>query len=270
MNLSLSTGFLRPRTVEEVVDVCRASGTTSLEFWGQDGLFTETNDYAKLSNRLRSSGLTVGSVHAPFTTDSSIDDTCYGEYLNRFSTTCNAAAEVGAHRLVVHPLSWRGETPKGRGAIRDTMPRSFAFWEHVVRTAASYGLATALENLPASVAWPGGCHIGLVKRIVEELDLDGVGICIDLSHCMANGESPLSLRDSPDVEIGVIHVSDGIQGMDRHLPPGEGDHDWSLLRNELFVPNPNAALVLEVRSPYLSGFLVGEMCCFLDGNDRDV
>lgn len=266
MNISLSTGFLNPRSIEELVEVCQTAEITAVEFWGQDGLFTDVVDYATFADQFRTEGIEIRSVHAPFTTDSAIDESRLADYLARFTAACEAAATVGADRIVIHPLAWHGEVPSTLGLLQDSMPRSFEVWERIIDTAISYGLVPALENIPASGAWPGACHTGVVVRIIEEIQRDSLGVCLDLSHCMAIGESPLKLQKTPDIRIAVIHVSDGIRGMDRHLPLGEGDHDWPELKRHLFYPNPDAALVLEVKSPYLSGLLVRQMRRFLEGD----
>lgn len=267
MKIALSTNFLRPDSVEQLIDVCHAAGVASVEIWGHDGVFAESEDLSESALRLRKANVAVSSLHAPYTIDSLLLPEDREHYLARIESACRKAESLQAGYMVVHPAVLRGEQPTVDGRLSDAMPESFAIWHSVAQRARVRGARVAFENLPGSSGWPNGCRVETVRRISDELGEFDTGVCLDLSHSFANQEEPFITSDGA-IEPLVVHVSDGIAGYDRHLPPGEGDHDWDRISNVLCRQGFAGPLVLEVRSPYLNAHLIGSMSEYLQGKLR--
>ena len=267
MKLALSTNFLRPHSVEQVIEVCDAAGVRVLEIWGHDGVFTQSEDLSETAQKLQKANFTVGSLHAPSTIDSLMQTEDREHDLARIESACWKAGSLQASYLIVHPVVLRDEQLTTNARIPVAMPESFAIWRSVAQRARLAGVRVAFENLPSSNGWPHGCRLEIVQRIADELAEFDAGVCLDLSHSFANQEEPYTTSNGT-IEPLVIHVSDGIAGYDRHLPPGEGDFDWDKFSNTLFRQGFSGPLVLEVRSPYLSAHLIGSMSEFLKGKLR--
>ncbi len=263
MRFALSTGFLNPRSLEEVIDVCGQSDTREIEAWGQDGLFTELVDIPSAQRRLSARGIKVVSVHSPFKNDGVLRSVETDAYLKRFEGTCRIAVQLEAELIVAHPLVVDDERSVERETPADEMPGSFGLWRRLGEIAQNHGLQLAFENLPHSKVWPSGCGLGFVQAIVQILAMDHVGVCLDLSHSFANQEDPVAFLNTAGKAPLLIHTSDGIAEHDRHLPLGEGDQDWDRLLAQLSEQSYGGPLVLEVRSPYLDGRLVAAMYAYL-------
>lgn len=292
MRIAVSTNFVRPDTVDQLTRLCEESGVRTVEIWGHDGIFGDAQDLSSIATALQRKSVSVSSLHAPYTVDSLLAAAERDGYLDRFDLAVRQAVQLGAQYLVVHPpvintdqsLPVRpeqrgGERPGVGLSLSKIMPESFTLWRELAGRAADAGLRVAFENLPQSAGWPGGCRVAIVRSIAAELHDVAAGVCLDLSHCFANGEQPfaaISGQGSPRSQGPqgsersgglfvplVIHGSDGIAGSDRHLPPGEGDCDWDELAAQLCQIGFPGPFVLEVRSPYLDGHLIGRMAQFV-------
>lgn len=286
MRIAVSTNFVRPETVDQLTALCEESDVRTVEIWGHDGIFGDAEDLTAVAAVLQEKRVSVSSLHAPYTVDSLLAAAERDGYLARFDRAVRKAVQLGARYLVVHPPVVTTDQPLSASLVRmaqtegipsgvdhrlsKLMPASFTVWRQLAARAADGGLRVAFENLPRSAGWPGGCRVAVVRSIAAELHDVGAGVCLDLSHCFANEERPFDPlpdrmpeeTDAPFVPL-VIHGSDGIAGSDRHLPPGEGDYDWDELVAELCRIGFPGPFVLEVRSPYLSGHLVGRMARFV-------
>ena len=263
MRLALSTGFLNPRSLEELIRVCEQSGTREIEVWAHDGLFTELTDTQRVRRSLAARGITVVSVHSPFKNDGVLRSVETDAYLRRFDETCRNAERLEAEFIVAHPLVVDDERWVEHEAPPEGMPRSFRLWRRLAESSQSRGLQIAFENVPRSRAWPRGCRLGPLAVIVNVLAMENVGLCLDLSHCFANRDDPVAFLSTEERAPLLIHTSDGVPEQDRHLPPGEGDQDWYRLLAQLGGRNYRGPLILEVRSPYLDGHLVAAMYAYL-------
>jgi sugar phosphate isomerase/epimerase len=91
-----------------------------------------------------------------------------------------------------------------------------------------------LGGQPGDFAW-----------ILERLPADGLGVCVDTSHCSLGG----FLYDAL-VSLGgrLVHVqaSDNRGHTDDHLPPGDGVIDWARVRATLEHVGYQGVFMLEV------------------------
>lgn len=105
--------------------------------------------------------------------------------------------------------------------------------EGVARTCevvAEQGLTAALEPEP-------GMAVGTVAEFDEltsAMDSSAPALCLDVGHLYVTGEA------EPDAVIAAradrlvqVHLEDMVRGVHEHLPPGEGDVDFTLVRSAL-------------------------------------
>jgi sugar phosphate isomerase/epimerase len=101
---------------------------------------------------------------------------------------------------------------------RDAAVRSL---QEIHALAQPLGVALALEVIANELSSPAA----LVELVEEELDLPGVGVCMDFGHAHIGGD----LVDAIETASGHIlttHVHDNAGRRDEHLPPYEGTIDW--------------------------------------------
>ena len=111
--------------------------------------------------------------------------------------------------------------------------------------AAKYDLKIALENLgkfePLS-------NIELLPKLINTINLDNVGYCLDSGHAFACGVDPVEWIEVMDSKLFTTHFhdnhgcpewvknTDGFirpTGIDEHLPPGFGTISWIDVVNAL-------------------------------------
>ena len=103
----------------------------------------------------------------------------------------------------------------------------------------------ALELLPRSCI---GNTVEELQYIIERLDPEVYGVCLDLNHCMDR------YRELPDAiralggRLLELHVSD-YDGVDeKHWVPGEGVNDWPAIMAALKEIDYDGQFVYETRS----------------------
>lgn len=81
--------------------------------------------------------------------------------------------------------------------------------------------------------------------ILERLPVEGLGVCVDTSHCSLGGflyDALVSLRS----RLVHLQASDNRGHTDDHLPPGEGVIDWAGVRSTLERVGYQGVFMLEV------------------------
>ena len=81
--------------------------------------------------------------------------------------------------------------------------------------------------------------------ILDRLPVQGVGVCVDTSHCALGGFLFDALvRFGP--RLVHLQVSDNRGVTDDHLPPGHGHIDWKRFRRALAEVRYDGVFMLEV------------------------
>jgi len=126
---------------------------------------------------------------------------------------------------VVHtPLRW-GLHPPEDVSLDACLPFDVAVLRPVVQRAAELGVRLSLEN-----GWNLD-QMQYVLRLIEALDVENVGICVDTGHAALGDLGPVRAVRLAGERLVSTHLQDNYGQVDDHLPPGSGEIDWP----ELFV-----------------------------------
>lgn len=266
MNIGFSTGFLRPDSLEAIVEVCSKADIRLLELWEHDGFFAAVAEPQAVRQRFEEEKITVSSVHAPFPDGALLARADKERYLLGFEKACHNGNIYKASYVVFHPAVFEGEIYLKLEELQ-SLERTISLWKEAAGIAAASGLRTAFENLPRCRAWPEGLTPMMIADLIKSAGIENSGICLDISHTFALNISEYTYDLLPGLNLLGVHVSDGILGncKDRHLPPGEGDFDWERFNSVISKYHPSVPLVIEVNSPYLDGALIGKISRFLSG-----
>jgi len=184
---------------------------------------------AALRDWLRQTGLTLNSVHAPIT-DSLVNGVWGTSYSNAATDsvrrqqavqearhTLRLADDVPYRYLVVHvgvPAEYAsGPADNHRDAARRSV-------EELAEAAAQHGVQIALEVIPNDLSKPES-----LVRLIEDLELPQVGICMDVGHALLMGD----VADAIETVAGHLvttHLHDNDGRKDDHRVPFEGRLDW--------------------------------------------
>lgn len=217
-----------------------------------DPLHSEKNHWEETPERVRTLanqlGITVNSIHVPQI--ESPKKTSFNE-LQKISTekTINSidlAAFFRADYIVQHvALKDNSLILKDSAILEKTIPRL----SQVIPYATVQGVKLAIENVPTTNERMLGANAKELIDFVNLLPTETVGVCLDITHCIANGFDPLGALDMIDFRRLIsIHGSDNFsnQLIDQHLPIGTGDFPWKMLFGKIISQKFQGSFVVEV------------------------
>lgn len=241
----LSTGIAYRHAIEEVLPAVAAAGFRLVEV-STAPTHLDLDDKARLralKDRVADLGLRVHSLHAPFGHDVNltVPDAAQREHaFDRLVRAADVLCTLNVGGLyVIHPggedQRWVWERDVRLGLSVEGLAR---VWE----ACRARGLILAVETpLPHLL----GGQPDDFRWILERLPADGLGVCVDTSHCSLGG----FLFDALESWRGrLVHLqaSDNRGHTDDHLPPGDGVIDWNQVRATLGRVQYRGVFMLEV------------------------
>jgi len=240
----ISTGIGYRHPLEQTLGPIRDAGFTTLEI-STAPHHLELSDQGglrALARRIEGDGLRVHSLHAPFGHDVNITSPDAGQRrssLDRLLIAADALAILGGPLYVIHPggedQRWAWERDLRMNlAVEGLQEMAAACRARGLTLAVETPLPHLLGGAPDDLAW-----------ILERLPREGVGVCVDTSHCALGGflfDAMARFRD----RLVHVQVSDNRSVNDDHLPPGEGHIDWSRFRAALAATGYQGVFMLEV------------------------
>ena len=149
---------------------------------------------------------------------STLDDGMRRLILFGLSYHLDLAAEFGAGIVVVHPSAEPikdEERERRLEAARESLAE-------IERMCKERGLRMAVETLPRSCL---GNTPEELLRLLEGLDEEVTGVCLDSNHANLNGDLVDAVRKLGN-RIITLHISDNDGKDERHWLPFEGVIDW--------------------------------------------
>ena len=242
--VGLSTGVGYRHPIEDVLPRISRRGFRAIEVSTAQAHLdvSDLGRVRRVRELIDTLGLRVHSLHAPFGHDvnfTSPDPGQRARAFDRLASAADALALLGGRLYVIHPGGedqrwvWDRDhrlalSVEGLGRVwRECQARDLTL---VVETP----LPHLLGGQPEDFAW-----------ILERLPRDGIGVCVDTSHCALGGTLLPSIAASGD-RLVHVQASDNRGRTDDHLPPGEGTLDWAAIRSALDAVGYAGVFLLEV------------------------
>ncbi|RPJ35157.1 MAG: sugar phosphate isomerase/epimerase, partial [Planctomycetaceae bacterium] len=160
------------------------------------------------------------SVHAPFGDEFSL---CHSDKAVRCSAVeyhkfvLARAALGGAPVVVIHPGN--GVQPD---RSEEAVPLLLDSLDELLPVAQQLRIRLALENLPFHCL---GSDARALRRVVDTMDSEWLGVCFDTGHAHVAGGLMQSMEILKD-KIITFHLADNDGTRDLHLQPGHGSIPW--------------------------------------------
>jgi sugar phosphate isomerase/epimerase len=185
---------------------------------------------ARLGEWLKETGLALHGIHAPIVQSMNGGDQ-WGEAISNAvadnarrqaavreaDTALNIARAIPTDVLVVHLGT---PTVQGGENSRSAAARSV---EEICRAAEPLGIRVALEVIPN----PLSDGASLVSMLERDLELPGLGICLDFGHAFLMGDVADTIETVAE-HLMSTHVHDNRGKQDEHLVPFAGRINWDM------------------------------------------
>lgn len=180
-----------------------------------------------LAEWLDDTRLSLNSVHAPTTvsfengrwgdtlTIATADEVRRQHAVAETIAALNLASVVPFRTLVLH-IGVPTTDPAGNS--RSAAARSL---EEIGEAAQALGVTVAVELIPN----PLSLAARLVQWLEDDLELPGMGVCLDVGHANLTGDA-MEAIETCSGHIVTTHLHDNRGKRDEHLVPGEGAIDW--------------------------------------------
>jgi sugar phosphate isomerase/epimerase len=182
------------------------------------------------------------TVHAPFfdLSPGAMEPLVREVTRQRLTQSLQAAHQLGAHLMVVHPGYDRWRYPKLAAAWTAHAADTLA---PLVTMAARCDCRLALENIYEATP-------DTLLALVEHLSSPWFGHCFDIGHWHLFGEVPLEQWLAKVASrLLHLHLHDNRGQSDDHLPVGEGTIDYAPLLQALATIAPRPSITLEAHNP---------------------
>jgi sugar phosphate isomerase/epimerase len=187
------------------------------------------------------------AVHAPFNSINiaAINPGIRAESVKQQKDAIELCSDLGGRAVVVH----NGEyivSPNIRKKVPGVERLQWDYNVQSIREIAAFareqGVMVCLENIGFEPDHMDHCVADLI-RIKQEVDEPALAFCIDIGHARLNNELPEAIEKMGPF-TGHIHFTDNLGKKDDHLIIGEGDFDYSPLRD--FIRDFQHLITLEV------------------------
>ena len=200
-------------------------------YWFPEGHPMRGEGYLSYARELRGHldrlGLVCRQAHAPFEMvfGDVFDES--GEHFRGIVRSMEAAAVLGARRIVVHAV----KIPEEHGAV-NLLDYNVEFYRALAPYCRKFGIKVAVENL-FTTDRRCNCYRGVVGTPEEQCSLirrigspDFVA-CVDIGHAALTGIEPsIYLRRMDPSLLECLHIQDIDYEKDRHFLPFGGTLDW--------------------------------------------
>ena len=251
MYIACSTLPFREKTLPEALTKIARLGVKQVEFCSDPlhslpEVWKESPEaIRRLVNRL---GIKVNSIHVPVT--ECPPNIPYDELrrilTERTKKTIDLASFFSASFIVQHVYLLKNSLDLQQ---HDILEKIAANLEEAAKYAAIKEVKLAFENVPTSSLRMLGANAKELMDVVNLLPPETIGICLDITHCVASGYSPLDALNTINIHRLIsIHASDNFsnQLIDQHLPIGSGDILWEKLFYTLESLKFLGSVVIEV------------------------
>jgi len=242
----ISTGCFYRTDILDALPAVRDGGFNLIEVCS----FPDHLDYhdpahvREAAGLMKKLGVEANSFHAPFADSidiASLHPPQRQHSVREVFAACNAAHELGAHYVVLHP-----------GPEKEGKPRPEEWYHRMVCATASLNevaqhcrhleLILLLENMLPHLMFG---HTSDMLYLLGAIRETNVGTCLDTGHAFLSGDLRTVVHKLSG-HLRMLHVNDNLGDKDGHLPPGEGAIDWISLIRQLRQWRFHGPLILEL------------------------
>jgi sugar phosphate isomerase/epimerase len=220
------TFVLMPQPVPEALGQLVAAGVRLIEVHGDapETHIDLTDEVAvgALAEAIDRLPLEVHSVHAPFSQPNEPawdiaqpDEGMRAQALSSLAKVIRLSARLGAEHVVVHigvDNHRRGLLAHGRASLAQ-----------LAVVAREAGVRIAVENMPPR--YLGGC-LADIQSVLDGLDPEGVGFCLDTGHAMMGDDDPCEYARALRDRLWAVHWHASNGNDDSHLFPSSSATRW--------------------------------------------
>ncbi|RMF93371.1 MAG: sugar phosphate isomerase/epimerase [Candidatus Schekmanbacteria bacterium] len=250
MKIAISNHFYAGTELSvDKLKTIKSLGFEYIEFWTMPP-HINLNDEKNIDESLRlvsNSGLIINSYHAPIfklRDDASSREISYiteideKERLRSVDLICRSIevmSKSGSNLIVLH-----GDM-KDKKRLKETKESLKKSLKEICERAKKHNTLVALENTERELP------VAELKRIVDELSIENLGLCIDVGHANVF-ENPVEAIRTAGNYLLNIHASDNDGISDSHLHPGSGNVEWNQIAETLSQMNYQGSFTIEVKS----------------------
>jgi sugar phosphate isomerase/epimerase len=257
MEIGLSTWVYESVPIEAAVQAIHdhINTVTQIELWGDTP--THLNPTAgsrlyvdRLQQLLRTAAITPHSCHAPFTNLDLSDSRRCKQAVHALLKTITFCHQLNCSALTLHISASPGV--KTRAALKQAKECTIDSLGTIISLARERHVDILLENLvPRAQHLRLGAEIEDLIDIVEALNGQGVGICIDTGHSVLNRHDPSEDIRKAGRWLRSLHINDNNGLEDLHMVPGKGVIRWGQVYHALHDIHYDGVFMLEIegRSP---------------------
>jgi len=243
--VGLSTGCFYKTSIFECLEAIRNSGFSLIEVCS----FPAHLDYHDLGavqeagRRIEELALEPYSLHAPFADDidiTSLEKNQRSHARDELIRAVEAAGTLGVRYLVIHPGPEKGGFPEHERFQR--MENAAGVLNDVSHACRERNVALVLENMLPHL------FSGRVREllwILGALETTDVGICLDTGHAHLSGDLR-TVAHKLSGHLWMMHATDNHGQRDDHLPPGDGQIDWTRLLDQMARVGFHGSIMLEI------------------------
>lgn len=221
--ISISTVICRSQSLDEALRAIASAGIRHVEiFPGHTSALVE-KDYRPLLEEL---DLQIGTIHLPFVgmDISNLDDDERQRTLHALAEIIVVAPKYEVPVIILHPNSYPRVDDKVEFDLRQEAFMKSVTW--LMDYASAANVRFAIENMIGPRGTRFGSFADEVIAWVKEQDNPLLGVCIDTTHGILNGEDiEAAVWEAGDLLI-AIHASDNVPGKHLHAMLGRGNIDW--------------------------------------------
>jgi len=246
---AVSTAIARALPLKEALGVIRSGGFTCVELGYQH--LSEPASVATAVQAAASEQIKVTSVHLPFIglDISHPDERTRRDVCSLLASYLESCAEQDVSLLVIHPNSYAVAVDVADWERRNRQSaRSLA---ELGDLATALDVRLALENQPTRDLRAGG-NISELQQVIERLQCDHLGLCVDTVHASYNGLDAAAQIEQAGSQLWAVHLADDEGQKHLHAVPGDGALNWDQIMGSLSACGYSGYYTMEVYGPRAS------------------
>lgn len=210
-------GYVIP--LPERLKLIKESGFDATCLWWEDETYPYTIPADKMPTIVNDQGLFIDNIHCPFQDVNELwshDQRVRNKVIDTYYYYIDACAKHDIPHMIMHVTN--------EGYSCNQMSIGTNSLLTIAQRAQDQGIKIAIENTRDH-------HI--VDFLLNEIELDSLGLCYDSSHDWIYGQSEGALLEKWKDRLHCTHLSDNNTIEDKHWIPGDGEVGWTKIMPDI-------------------------------------